>query len=874
MKWPIANYHLLVVAWMVLGSASARAAITWNGDIDPSSPTTWTSSTDGYIGKSSDGSIAVDGGSELLSRFGYLGDSSDSAGEVTVSGAGSVWNGKSSLYVGRSGHGTLNIQPGGRVANSFGYLGFYPGSTGAATVSGTGAKWNNSWYLAVGHSGRGTLNIQAGGTVTNTIGSLGNNPGSTGEATISGTNSLWSNSDKLRIGERGTGTLNIHAGGMVTDTDGHLGYFSGSTGYAVVTGTGSQWTNSGDLYFGYQGGAGTLHIQAGGTVSNTDGYLGYYSGVTAEATVNGTNSLWTNSGILYIGGSGSGTLRVEDGGQVTAGTLYASLADLHGDGTITATKGAVIDGDLLFDATHGAQSVHSFGSGGVLTVMAGGGVLAAGYKSAGSLTITDGVAVNSSTGYVSYDSGSTGNATVSGIGSRWTNSSNLLVGNKGSGTLSIQAGGTVTNNHGYLGFYQESTGEATVSGIGSQWSNNGDLFVGYYGGGSLKVEAGGTVTSARGLLKASNNVTVTGAGSRWINSRYLHADGTLNIQAGGTVNSFGGSLGSTAHSIGEVMVTGTGSRWISSSDLYVGSADRGKLDIQAGGTVTNTDGYLGRWSGSTGEATISGTGSQWDSSGDLYVGSYGRGTLKVESGASVTNTDGYVGYYPVSRAEVVISGSAARWTNSGDLIVGYQGSGTLTISHRALVSVAGALTVDQDLSGEDSFIKMSTGGTLALVSDETADDSLGNFLALVGGTKAIQYWDNDVADWASITAATYGDDFILEYRTTGDLAGYTLLTVGQLPPLSGDYNADGVVDAADYTVWRDNLGGPAGTLSNDFDGGEIGAAQYDTWSALYGSVSAPSALGSNAAVPEPSGGLLALGWLVKVAFSRRVQATT
>ena len=24
--------------------------------------------------------------------------------------------------------------------------------------------------------------------------------------------------------------------------------------------------------------------------------------------------------------------------------------------------------------------------------------------------------------------------------------------------------------------------------------------------------------------------------------------------------------------------------------------------------------------------------------------------------------------------------------------------------------------------------------------------------------------------------------------------------------LPGDYNADGIVDAADYTVWRDNLG--------------------------------------------------------------------
>ncbi len=55
-----------------------------------------------------------------------------------------------------------------------------------------------------------------------------------------------------------------------------------------------------------------------------------------------------------------------------------------------------------------------------------------------------------------------------------------------------------------------------------------------------------------------------------------------------------------------------------------------------------------------------------------------------------------------------------------------------------------------------------------------------------------------------------------------------------LSGLPGDYNEDGVVDAADYTVWRDNLDAPAGTLANDTDGGVIGQAQYDTWKASFG----------------------------------------
>lgn len=56
-----------------------------------------------------------------------------------------------------------------------------------------------------------------------------------------------------------------------------------------------------------------------------------------------------------------------------------------------------------------------------------------------------------------------------------------------------------------------------------------------------------------------------------------------------------------------------------------------------------------------------------------------------------------------------------------------------------------------------------------------------------------------------------------------------------LVDLPGDYNANGVVEAADYTVWRDNVGGPPGALANDADGGVIAAPQYETWRANFGS---------------------------------------
>lgn len=81
--------------------------------------------------------------------------------------------------------------------------------------------------------------------------------------------------------------------------------------------------------------------------------------------------------------------------------------------------------------------------------------------------------------------------------------------------------------------------------------------------------------------------------------------------------------------------------------------------------------------------------------------------------------------------------------------------------------------------------------------------------------------------------------------------------------LDGDYNDNGTVDAADYTVWRDNLG-TTNALPNDAIGGTIGTAQYTQWVNNFGMTA-----GSGSAVPEPmSVLLLAVGGLVS-AYGRK-----
>lgn len=64
-------------------------------------------------------------------------------------------------------------------------------------------------------------------------------------------------------------------------------------------------------------------------------------------------------------------------------------------------------------------------------------------------------------------------------------------------------------------------------------------------------------------------------------------------------------------------------------------------------------------------------------------------------------------------------------------------------------------------------------------------------------------------------------------------------TFGAAPGIVGDYNANGVVDAADYLLWRKSLGQNGTGLSADGSGnGSIGQEDYDIWAQHFGNTSA------------------------------------
>ena len=121
----------------------------------------------------------------------------------------------------------------------------------------------------------------------------------------------------------------------------------------------------------------------------------------------------------------------------------------------------------------------------------------------------------------------------------------------------------------------------------------------------------------------------------------------------------------------------------------------------------------------------------------------------------------------------------------------------------------------------------------------------------------------------------YGDDNFLGEHIQDAVYALELSINGV--PTPGDYNQNGTVDAADYTLWRDNLGAPAGALPNDVDGGIIGQPQYDTWKANFGATggaSSGSPADTIANVPEPASlTFVAIGLVMLAPFVRRDRPT-
>ncbi len=169
------------------------------------------------------------------------------------------------------------------------------------------------------------------------------------------------------------------------------------------------------------------------------------------------------------------------------------------------------------------------------------------------------------------------------------------------------------------------------------------------------------------------------------------------------------------------------------------------------------------------------------------------------------------------------------------------------------VTVSNAADVLAAIGADELDYMLGTSGSLSGSASDTD-------LALGGGNIHQVLFDTSSPGMKSGTIVVSSDSQGVANGLVQIDVSYEVLAAG----LAGDYNEDGVVDAADYSVWRDQLGSPTSLPNDDTPG--VGEDDYDRWRAHYGDTAGTGSLLSSAtAVPEPSTAVLVCLALVTAA---------
>lgn len=358
-------------------------------------------------------------------------------------------------------------------------------------------------------------------------------------------------------------------------------------------------------------------------------------------------------------------------------------------------------------------------------------------------------------GYLGSLGGSSNNvASVTGMGSVWSNRYNLIVGGDGVGnSLIISNGGQVVDGYGYVGFHYGSN-SVLVTGAGSVWNNGTFVYVGNTGSdNSLVISNGGLVVNGYGVVGQNpgadrNTVVVTGGGSVWSN-RYdltvgsMGAGNRMVVSDGGCVfnqNAYQSSPGYySKSSSNSVLVTGSNSLWNNSGSLTIGNFGTGSsLVISNNGQVIDSNAYVGGSSGSSSDnnnALVAGPGSVWSSSTALYVGRSGSGNnLVINSGGVVVDTYGYVGYGYGGRGNaVLVSDTGSVWSNSSSVKVGEYGTdASLVVSNGGRVVTSYTYMAGTSYSSNNT-VRVVDGGIVQSAELRIGDLGSSNSLVVLGG---------------------------------------------------------------------------------------------------------------------------------------------
>jgi T5SS/PEP-CTERM-associated repeat protein len=657
--------------------------------------------------------------------------------------------------------------------------------------------------LIIGDTGTGTVSIAAGTglSVTGTV-TVGDDAPSVGILTLSGLFSdlTITGSSDLVIGNSGVGFVSAsNLARIQVPDDLFMGSVAGASGRLTIENVGTVIDVNDTVNVGGFG-SGIIEILNGRMFAD-DTNIGVSAGSDGHVTVSGLQSLWQQTNTMIVGESGTGTLEILNHARVE------STSAAIGNGGTGIGVATVSGAGSVWDIT---------------------GFINPGASGRGTLNILDGASVTNTT-FLRMATTTTGegHVVVSGANSLLDVATTITVGDQGYATLNIFAGGRVTSTGVILADNTNSRGESIIDGEGSTWQIAGNLDISEPGEAMMTISNGGFVS-------VESTATIRANGTLVLNGGRLQAASVAGINNQGLIRGGGTLVGSATNTASGEIRVGPGDYLLLRNAL----ATSGLVDVHDGelevlSTVTN--------------------------SGDIAIR---QGILRFQGGLSnlgasqLAITGGEVDVYgSITNAvggQIMVGGESHaafhdNFTNNGTLVV-TPGSELLTLVN---LGFGASAVLNDQLGGDDpveGFGRVHAEGTATLAG--TLDvDLVGGFNPTPGDTFTILTSAGGVSGtFGTLALPTLAGGLTMGVTYT---ANSVILNVGGV---AGDYNHNGVVDAADYVVYRNSLGQVGPGLAADGNlNGQVDVGDLTFWRSRFGATAGSGAgLSAGSAVPEPA----------------------
>lgn len=552
-----------------------------------------------------------------------------------------------------------------------------------------------------------------------------------------------------------------------------------------------------------------------------------------------TGSVSLTNATTAIGNVGSGVLNILDGTWTSAGSAITDVGNFPGSvGTLTVSGGTATFFSSGIDIGIQLGSVGNVWlTGGQLVTTD----MAAGYRGAGQMTVSNGTWL-SSFAEVGFSFGSQGTLTIAGGNN--VISQIIYVGTEAEATGTVWLTGgqlLITNNFAHIG--EQGIGQMTVSN-GTWLANN--IHVGNAAGGVGTLNfAGGTTTFITSVLPSFPNFLIVGA----------QANST------GTVWMTGGQL-TTTNCTAVVSSNGVGALTVSNGtwlarDVFVGyrPGSQGTLTVAGGTNLLSFILDIGLNANATGAVWMSGGELIVTNSGNgIAVGDSGVGQLTISNGVCQTPSV-FVAYTSTAQGTLSVAGGSlivgqqrlvvgnapgatgTVWMTGGQLIatnseseIGAAGVGRFTMSNGTWLA-ASVIVADFDNSEGTLSVGGGSASMTNLILGDCATDAEG-FLIVKGGevfvTNATHTAVLDVRNgWVIVTGGRLMVDKLVMTNDCGLIfhSGGTVVVGSLLLDPNLDADDDGLPNGWEQAHGLD----PVSAIGND---GADGDPDHDGFSNL------------------------------------------